>query len=136
MSRPAKALLVIELVVCFGPAALQWLLGMIIIPLTLIYGPKYELGTLLALASVVAGTLGLYALLTVTTMIFSGKPSKHSPRVLLTFALIGLVPLLPLALGTTDSPWWRLVGLLPFVGAAHLIYLAREQLFMSSSAPG
>jgi len=66
--------------VCFGPAALQLLLGMLVIPLTLVFGPKVELGTPLALASVVAGTLGMHALLAVVSMIISGKPSKLSPR--------------------------------------------------------
>jgi hypothetical protein len=129
MSRLAKAFLLLELTICFAPVAILLFLGMFIIPMGLIFGPTLELGNLAALAMVVAGALGMHALLTVVSALMSGKRPKLSPRLILIFAAIGCVPLLPIVIGRVDSSWWRLVGLLPLLAGAHVIYLARAHLF-------
>ena len=129
MGRLAKTLLIIELFICFAPAAILLVLGMIIIPMGIIFGPTLAYGNLAALAMVIAGALGMHALLTVVSMLLSGKRSKLSTRYILLFAALGLASLLPIVVGGVDAHWWRLVGLLPILAAAHVFYLARGYLF-------
>lgn len=129
MTRPAKILFVVELLVCFGPVAIMLALGMLIIPMGIVFGGHLAVGNFAALAFVIAGALGMHALLTVVGMLMSGQLARLSPRVILVFAAIGFAALLPMVVGPVSSPWWRLVGLLPLLAGAHVIYLARAQLF-------
>jgi hypothetical protein len=109
-------------------------LGMLIIPMGIVFGGHLAFGNFAALVFVVAGALGMHALLSLVTMLLAGEQPKLSPRTTLIFAAIGYASLLPMVIGPVDSQWWRLAGILPMLAGAHVIYMARAHLFNRGSA--
>jgi hypothetical protein len=105
-----KVLLVLELLVCFAPAVVLLILGLIIIPASFAMEPRLE--NLHGPAMLVGGLCGVIGI-----------------SVVLIFAALGLASLLPLVVGSVDSFRWRLFGLLPILAGLHVMYLARSLLF-------
>ena len=129
MTPRAKALVMVEVLICFGPVSVLLILGLLIVLVSLVMDPSHAAGNLDGLAMVIGGILGLIGLGALLRTVFSGKPPRMSRRVILVFTALGMASLLPLVIGSVDILWWRLIGLLPMLAAAHLIYLARANLF-------
>ena len=130
MSRFARVLLVIELIVCFAPATILLLLGAMIIPIGIVaaaFRGVFLAQYFLSVALIVAGVLGMVGLLALASLIGLGTPTRISNRAILALALTGAAALMPMVV--SDSQWWRLIGVLPILASLHLIYLARGQLF-------
>jgi hypothetical protein len=131
--RPAlKALLIIEVAVCFGPLILWWGMGMVMAALQIgmLFHHFAEVApsALLVFALVGAGTVGLIALLEVLRSLFDPSASRMNPNITLLFVVIGLMPVIWMMY---DVPWspWILIGLVPMVATIHIVYLSRHYLF-------
>jgi hypothetical protein len=131
--KPAfKILLLLEVAVCFAPALLVLMLGVMMTPVQVWYlftGEAGMVSTLMFICLVVGGLAGNIALTNVLLRILS-PPSHFLGR---GWTLLGIfaggAALLPLAVGDVDSNWWRIVGWMPLLCTLHLIYLCRGFLF-------
>ena len=119
-------LIALEVIVCFGPAAMLWLLGLLFVPTVILSNPDIEAFVLLAM--IVAGAFGIAGVLALLDVLVSERPPRIPTRLIVVFASLGVASLLPLVIGSVGLPGWRLFGVLPLVGAAHLFYLTRSQL--------
>ena len=134
MKPVAKALLMIETTVCFAPAGVLLWLGLLMVPAEIYFlftgpgdGSLTDLLTLLAWTA--GGVAGVVALLNLLFWIVD-RPSAFIGRYwTLAGAVAGSAALLPYTAGEVDSPWWRLVGLMPLACSVHLMYLGRDFLF-------
>jgi hypothetical protein len=122
-----KVLLVLELLVCFAPAVVLLILGLIIIPASFAMEPRLE--NLHGPAMLVGGLCGVIGISFVVAALMSGKEPRLASPVVLILAALGLASLLPLVVGSVDSFRWRLFGLLPILAGLHVMYLARSLLF-------
>jgi len=132
MNRRFKVLLILELIVCFGPVVALLVLGLLIIPVAFVMDPRAS--NLDAVAMIVGGLCGLVGVFAVVRTLMSGKRSRISTPVIIVLAAFGFASLIPIVVGSVHSQWWRLIGLLPILASLHMIYLARAQLFSSRSA--
>lgn len=134
MKSTAKALLLMEAVVCFAPALVLLGLGLIMLPVQIWFllnraGEDGTGGALTVLALVLGGTAGTIALTNLMFWITAPRLSFLGRGWTLVGAVAGGAALWPYAFGPVDSSWWRLVGFLPILCAVHLIYLGRDFLF-------
>jgi hypothetical protein len=127
MRANLKVLLVLELFVCFSPAVVLLLLGLIFLPMSFVMAPRLE--NLDGLAMVVGGLCGVVGIAVIVAALMSGKSPRLPTRFVLVLAGLGGASLLPLVVGSVDSFGWRLLGLLPILAGVHVIYLARSLLF-------
>jgi hypothetical protein len=132
MRAALKRLLILEVVICFGPLILWWGMGLIFFGVQIV-GLFHDFnevapGALLVFALVAAGAIGLMALLEVLRSIFNPSASLMNPKVTLLFAGIGLAPVVWIVGGV---PWvpWMLIGLVPMVATIHMVYRGRHYLF-------
>jgi hypothetical protein len=132
MSRVAKAALLLEVVLCFGPASLLLLLGLVLLPGQIYFLATGEAeafsGALQVMLLVLAGICGLVALCrTLSWLLFESRSSLR-PQMTLVLMCIGIAPVL-LYVFTGGGIFWWAGGALPLVGAVHVAYLARKYLF-------
>lgn len=127
-----KALLILEVIVCFGPLILWWGMGLVFVGIQFIglfYSFKEAaLGLLMVSALVAAGTIGLMALLEVVRSIFNPLASLMNPKVTLLFAVIGLMPVIWIV-GEGEWATWKLIGVVAMIGTLHIVFLGRHYLF-------
>lgn len=127
MSRWMKALVVMEALVCFGPASLLLLLGLVVAPMQLYFlvtTPRTAIpGALYLIGAVLAGLLGLGALGYVLRCLFADTPIRR-PRLVVVAVLVALSPL-PFFVMYGDTIAYRVMAALPFAGSAHILYLTR-----------
>jgi hypothetical protein len=124
VSRTAKLLLVIEVVVCFLPITLVLVLGVIVLPMQVGLLVAGEFMALITIVVVAAGVGGLVALNSVLRWILSRPSDSMKPKMVRVLCMVGILPMLPFAFG--DPPW---VGVLPLICSAHLLYLGRQYVF-------
>jgi hypothetical protein len=134
MRSAAKALLLMEIVVCFAPALVLLALGLIVLPVQVWFlldraGEDGTGGALTVLALVIGGMAGVIALANLIFWITASRSSFLSRGWTLAGAVAGSAALWPYVFGPVDSTWWRLVGLMPLLCAVHLLYLGRNFLF-------
>ena len=122
----AKTLLIIEVFVCFGPALLLLLFGLLLVPMQFYFLFSYDeavIGAALLIGAVFCGLAGFLTLTTVLGSLLEGQPVDRDPRYVYAGIALGLLPLLTYV--TSNSPAWRLVGLLPIAATVHIVYLSR-----------
>ena len=140
MKPATRFLLQLEAAVCFAPAAVLLLLGLIALPSQLYFlfaNADEHIGVTLLLAAVTLGGIaGLVALTNLLSWIMNPSSSFMGRWWTLAGAVVGGAALLPYTIGPVDSHWWRLVGLLPLICSAHLIYLGRDFLFTDRTRSG
>ena len=133
MKPATKFLLQLETAVCFAPAAVLLLIGVIALPSQIYFlfaSSEPHLGdTLILIPWTIGGIAGLVALTNLLSWIMNPSSSFIGRWWTLAGAAAGCAALLPYTIGPVDSHWWRLVGLMPLVCTAHLIYLGRDFLF-------
>jgi hypothetical protein len=126
ISQRMKAVLVAEVVICFGPAAALLLLGALMVPLQLrafVAEPVLSAGPVQVILLVIAGFIGLGALLFLLQKLFRDDTIER-PIPVLAAVLLGTAALLPIVMG--DSALMRMVALLPLVATAHILFLSRH----------
>jgi hypothetical protein len=137
MSRWMKAFVIFESLVCFGPAALLLLMGILMLPrqIEFLFTLPAEAapGALLVIGLVGVGIVGLLALSYTLVRLFTRKPIGH-PRALIAVVAAALLPLC-FYIFFGDSIAYRLAGALPCAAAAHILYLSRN-LMVRAKAPG
>jgi hypothetical protein len=127
--RPAtKALLIVEMIVCFGLPAPLLLVGAVMIPLqvrALLDEPLLWEGPAELIGQVVCGICGLLALRFVLSRLLAGakSPIKY-PGVLWVGVLLGLLPILGIAI--RGSAGWKIFAAAPLLATLHLIVLSRR----------
>jgi hypothetical protein len=128
MSRWVKTLVILEVLVCFGPATLLLLLGILILPrqVSFLFTLPAEAagGALLAIGLVATGIVGLLALAYTLVRLFTGTSIKR-PRLLIAIVVAALLPV-SLYVFFGGSIAYRLAGALPCAAAAHILYLSRN----------
>jgi hypothetical protein len=144
-----KTLLVAEIAICFGPASLILCLGVLALPLWLSMlsayldgtvvppeaGERYPWDLIWPIAVVSLGIVGLIGLMRVVTIVLRNKPHANGRVFTVACVLSGIasLALFNFTLGGID-PSEALLGsliytILPAIGAAHFMYLARAALF-------
>ncbi len=128
-----KLVLVLEVVICFVPMAVLLLLGLLLTPLQFIalerepllwQGPVYLVG------SVVFGSFGLATMAYVLWKLLRGADAIATPELVVLGAVIGVIPIVPMAIFA--EPWgWKVTAILPLVVSAHVLFLARRFVFPS-----
>ena len=127
-----KALLAIELVVCFAPMTAMLLMGALLIPIqisALIYEPLLWEGPVQVIGSVLCGAVGLGTLVFLLDKLSLQSEAAAIKRPWLVFAgaIIGAIPLIdPL---TSPSVVWRVLAALPIIAGMHVLIMSRRSLF-------
>jgi hypothetical protein len=145
----AKGMLVLEAIICFGPLALILLLGTLVFPVWITTIVNYFSGTLevwepdghLPWAAiwptlvVISGYVGMIGLFLVLRALISGIDQAVGGLAALVMVFIGIAGLIlfNIQVGGID-PRDDLVAalvywMLPAIGSAHLLYIARNYLF-------
>jgi hypothetical protein len=138
--KPAfKTLLLLEVAVCFAPALLLFVLGLMMTPVQIWFlftriGNGGTDGALMLICLVVGGLAGIIALTNVLLRILSPPSNFLGRGWTLLGAFAGGAALMPVAIGPVDSDWWRIVGWMPLLCTFHLIYLCRGFLFARRQA--
>jgi hypothetical protein len=141
MRAPAKVLLLIEASVCFAPALLMLLLGIMMVPVQIWFlftraGKEAGAnGAFEVIVLVAAGIAGVVALGNLLLSILNPRSHFLGRGWTLVGAIAGGAALLPFVYGPVDSGWWRLVGWMPLLCSAHLMYLGRGFLFTRAKNP-
>ena len=132
MRGPYKILLLIEVLICFGPMTVMLLIGVLLIPIqifALIDEPLLWDGPVYVLGSVTFGGCGLGALAYTLGQLFSPNGAIKRPAIVLGCTMLGALPLLIWVIPTSDGIGWRILAAMPMVCAAHIVYMARGMLF-------
>jgi len=133
MRWTTKTLLCLEVVVCFAPVVVLLLLGVLLVPMQFVainHEPLMWRGSASLLASIACGGIGLVTLVFMLGSIFFRRKPLASPWLICTGVAIGALPIVPMAV--YGDPWgWKLVGALPLLATAHILYLGRAMLFPS-----
>ena len=138
MRAPLKTLLVLELLVCFGPMTLMLMIGALLIPIqvaALFYEPLLWDGPVEVIGSVLCGAVGLGTLLFLLGMLFekSAADTVKTPLLVLAGAIVGVIPLIDVV--TSPSLGWRIAGAMPIVSGLHVMFLSRRMLFPVADKP-
>ena len=138
MTRPFKVLLLVEALICFGPAAVFLPIGIMMVPLqisALIREPSHWQGPLWLIGLVVCGVAGMTALFVVLLKLWDNSTIKRPLPVLVATAM-GVVGLVSYTGGVPDSAAWAIVLALPLLATAHILFLARNLLLHSCFGSG
>jgi hypothetical protein len=133
-----QILLILEVVVCFGPMTLILLMGALLVPIqiiALVDEPLLWEGPAEVIGMVLCGASGLATLTFLLAKIFdTSRPTTiKRPWLVLVGATIEVLPLLePL---TSPMVAWRILGAMPIVASLHVLFLSRRMLFPSLRKP-
>lgn len=137
MRNPARALLILETLICFLPCSLVLLVGVIMFPnelLLLFQRPLDFQGPLRLVLSVVCGLIGLWTLYRVVSALLDGKQGIKHPAWTLSCLVLGSLPL-TFEFATTlnydgeyGHRWPEFIAMicLPLFATAHILYLSRH----------
>lgn len=134
MSKPFKVLLLVEAMICFGPAAIFLPIGIVMVPMQiaeLFRRPEYWRDRLWFIGIVICGVAGLCALFFVLAKLWDDKRIERPFPVLVATAM-GVAGLVSSTGGIPDSVGWTVVLTLPLLATAHILFLARNLLCHSS----
>ena len=133
-----KTLLVLEVVVCFGPMTLVLTMGALLLPIqviALVNEPLLWEGPAEVIGMVLSGAIGLATLVFLLVKIFDApRPmSVKRPWLVVVGAAVGVMSLLdPL---TSPMVGWRIVAAMPIVAGLHVLFLSRQLFFPSRGKP-
>jgi hypothetical protein len=134
LSKSAKRLLTIEVIVGFAPIVGLLLLGVLFVP-TEIYAvfdePLDWQGPAFLIGSVAFGVVGLFCLVFVLHSLFRGGALISRPVLVCAGVTLGLLPIVPYALFADTWVWKAVAGIAPIVVSAHVLFLSRRLLFTS-----
>lgn len=135
MHPAAKALVTLEVLVCFGPMTLMLTIGALLVPiqiLALFHEPLLWMGPVQLIGSVLCGGAGLAALVFLLSRLFEPfEVPIARPWLVLGGALLGMMPLIDVV--TSPLVGWRVLGAMPIASAVHILFLSRRMLFSKPS---
>jgi len=138
MRAVLRALLLLEVLVCFGPMTLMLMMGALLVPVqvfALFDEPLLWEGPVQVIGSVLCGAAGLGTLIVLLSKLFEASETDGIKRPWLVFggALIGAIPLIdPL---TSPIVAWRILGAMPIVAGVHVLILTRRFLVAPARKP-
>ena len=135
MRATLKALLVLEVLVCFGPMTLLLLIGALLVPMQIVglfYEPHWK-DAVWAIGQVLSGAVGLATLVYLLGKLLDGAETVDRPLLVLAGAIVGVLPLLEPITSTTLA--WRILGAMPVVSGIHIVFLSRRMLFGARRRP-
>jgi len=121
-----RALLIIEIIVCFGPVTLLLGLGLIVVPVSILELIDGNAGVLPLVLLEVGGVLGMVAMLSLVLHVLEPSKLFLSHKKLMFFTASGVISLLFGAVLLNASGLFWLVYVLPLLAAFHLLYLSRK----------
>lgn len=126
-----KTLLLLEVVICFGPMLILLGAGLIVIPVSIMSLVEGEFGGLPLLAMIVGGGLGITSLIALTLKILDPNSSTLTPRKIQLFMACGVLSILGFYffVGRGGVGWQAVFFVLPLFASAHLLYLGRSYAF-------
>ncbi len=134
MRTALRTLLLIEMVVCFGPMTVMLMIGTLLVPIQVIAlfaEPLLWEGPAEVIGLVLCGSIGLVTLLLLLDKIFDKTATVRRPWLVLAGAIVGMLALIePL---TSPSVGWRILAAMPLVAGLHVLFLGRRLLFPSIS---
>ena len=135
MGRIARSFFITEVILSFAPVVLFLISLIPLIPIwlhTITVEPARLLdrSNILFPGAVILGVLGLVALANVVAQIINPSYKAIRPGLALTFAVLGLISIIPLAFDSFFGPL-RWIFIVPIVVSIHIIYLGRDYLFGS-----
>jgi len=132
MKSAYRILILLEVVLCFGPATLMLALGILFIPATIFGFSSVEAQSILLLLPIIGGALGLVALICIVLHLFNPTQCYIKPPKMRVFILCGLAAIIYsfLMLGSNRYGW--VFYLLPVLATIHLTYLGRAYVFRYS----
>ncbi|WP_036127941.1 hypothetical protein [Marinobacter nitratireducens] len=131
MKPVLKILLLAEVVICFGPAFIILLMGLVVIPVALESLVNGHMAGVYLLAMLLGGWLGMAALISLVIKILEPDSRTLSPRKILLFMSFGILAVsgfLVMA-GEGGGSWQLGIASLPLAASVHLIYLGRNYVF-------
>ena len=133
MKQVSKLLLLLEVLVCYGPAVCYLAIGLAFVPFWLLSALTGEFAALTLLLMVVGGVCGIIALVALVIKLLNPRMAVISAgkiRILSMFGMVASVAIL-LQTGSLDRLYQAetLVFLLPVVASVHIIYLGRNYYF-------
>jgi len=146
MKQTQKILLILEVLLCFGPVTLFLFQGIII---TTVFGiisimdDKPEFFFITSTIRIIGGTFGLIGIIQLTKIIIQKKSNDMKHRRILFFILCGILSIVqPIINGFYNNNTFNLnkdfsiliMHILPLVSTFHLIYLGRHYLFLKSGS--
>jgi len=139
MTRMRRNLLLVEVGVCFLPAVLQLVLGLIVAPMQMFFlisgESQAQFGAFSFLAIIAAGICGLVALHSVMKWLLNRTSTSLKPKTVLWLMCIGILPLIVFAPFAIRNTVGVITIVLPLICSAHLAWLARDYLFGSFARP-
>ncbi|WP_447528444.1 hypothetical protein [Vreelandella sp. TE19] len=131
MKPPLKILLLMEVIICFGPALLILVMGFVVIPVafqSLVDG--HATGAYI-LAMLIGGCFGMAALISLVVKILEPDLRTLLPRKILLFMSFGMLALIGFLImaGKGGVSWQLGIASLPLVASIHLIYVGRGYVF-------
>ena len=129
-----KILLLLEVVICFGPSFLILAMGLIVIPVAISSLIEGQFSGLYLLAMLLGGGFGMAALLSLVIKVM--EPDSHvlSPAKIRVFMAMGVVAIVGfLFMVSEGGASWQMIALcLPILSSLHLLYLGRQYVFSSN----
>jgi hypothetical protein len=129
-----RTLLLIEVVVCFGPMTVMLLVGALLVPIQVIalfIEPLLWEGPAEVIGMVLSGSVGLMTLLFLLDKLFDEMATVKRPWLVLAGAVIGMIPLVePL---TSPTVAWQILAAMPIAAGLHVLFLSRRLLFPCAS---
>jgi hypothetical protein len=129
MKARYRILILLELILCFGPATFLLGFSVQLIPNAIPRALDLDLMSILILLSIVCGTLGLIALISVVLFIFNPGIRYINSAVIKVFILCGLTSVYTSFLILGYFREFGLLYLLPIFATIHLTYLGRYYVF-------
>jgi len=142
MKQTHKVLLILEVLLCFGPVSLFLFQGMIITTvfgITVIMDNKPEFLFLSSIILIFCGIFGLIGIIQLTKIIIQKKSNDRNHRRILFFIFCGILSImLPVLNGFYNNNAFNLnkdfpiliVFILPLISTFHLMHLGRYYLFL------
>jgi len=128
LSSAGKALVLFEVILCLGPLTIFLGGGLVLIPMIVV--SKFEASRLLLVIWMLAGCVGLFALISTLLAILAPAPGVRPSVLVLPFYIVGILALLPLLFIAEDVfSLEQLLLSIPLLAALHIMYLARAFLF-------
>jgi hypothetical protein len=138
MTRLGKNLLLLEVGVCFLPAAFQLALGYIVAPFQVFFlitaGPQAKFGSLMFLLIIATASCGFVALHSVMTWLLYQTRTNLRPRTVTCLMCIGILPLVGMAF-VANNVFGQITVIPPLLCSVHLAWLARGYLSGSDTLP-
>lgn len=132
-----KTFLALEVVYCFGPLAILLLLGLMMVPIQIAYllnqpPPLHWEPSISVIAAVAFGSWGLVALLVVLSHLYQDSKKIGSPGFVIGGITLGVLAVAMFnAISLPEYGVAKIVGLIPLLCTAHIVYLSRRFLLHS-----